>query len=154
MSRVSWNEYFMQIAEQVSTRATCNRLHVGAVVVRDKTILSTGYNGSIKGTPHCDDADHQMVDGHCVRTVHAEANSLIQAARNGVKIEGAEMYVTAFPCYGCFKLIANSGIKTVFFRNAYRVDEKVLEAAKTIGLNLVKLEEKEEEVKALPPTEF
>lgn len=139
MSRVCWDDYFMKIAEQVSTRATCDRLHVGAVIVKDRTILSTGYNGSIKGTPHCDDEGHQMVDNHCVRTVHAETNSLIQAARNGVKIEGANIYVTAFPCYGCFKLIANAGIKTVFYKDAYRVDEKVIEAAKLAEVNLVNL---------------
>ena len=71
-SRVSWDEYFMNIARVVATRATCDRKHVGAVLVRDKTILATGYNGSARGLEHCDDAGHMMEDGHCVRTVHAE----------------------------------------------------------------------------------
>ena len=69
--RVSWETYFMNIAREVATRSTCDRKHVGAVIVRDKTILSTGYNGSIKGLPHCDEAGHEMVEGHCVRTTHA-----------------------------------------------------------------------------------
>ena len=76
--RVSWETYFMNIAREVATRSTCDRKHVGAVIVRDKTILSTGYNGSIKGLPHCDEAGHEMVEGHCVRTTHAEANAIVQ----------------------------------------------------------------------------
>ena len=75
--RVSWEKYFMNIATEVATRSTCDRKHVGAVIVREKTILSTGYNGSIKGLPHCDEAGHEMVDGHCVRTTHAEANAIV-----------------------------------------------------------------------------
>ena len=89
--RVSWETYFMNIAQEVATRSTCDRKHVGAVIVRDKTILSTGYNGSIKGLPHCDEAGHEMVEGHCVRTTHAEANAIVQAAKNGVKIELSEI---------------------------------------------------------------
>ena len=85
--RVSWEKYFMNIATEVATRSTCDRKHVGAVIVREKTILSTGYNGSIKGLPHCDEAGHEMVDGHCVRTTHAEANAIVQAAKNGVGIK-------------------------------------------------------------------
>ena len=73
--RVDWHTYFMNIAHQAATRSTCDRKHVGAVIVRDKTILSTGYNGSIRGMPHCDDVGHLMEDGHCVATVHAEANA-------------------------------------------------------------------------------
>ena len=78
--RVSWENYFMNIAHEVSTRSTCNRKHVGAVVVRNKTILSTGYNGSIKGLPHCDEVGCEMVDGHCIRTTHAEANAILKVA--------------------------------------------------------------------------
>ena len=95
--RVSWDQYFMQIAVQAATRSTCDRKHVGAVIVKDKTILSTGYNGSIRGMPHCDDVGHMMENGHCVATVHAEANAIIQAAKNGAAIDGATIYVTASP---------------------------------------------------------
>src|SRR5262249_31690118 len=105
-TRASWDEYFMAIAAEVSTRSTCDRTHAGAVIVRDRMILARGYNGSIRGVPHCDEVGHLMEDGHCVRTTHAEANALIQAARNGVRVEGGGIYVTASPCFGCFKLIA------------------------------------------------
>ena len=113
--RVDWHTYFMNIARQVSSRSTCPRKHVGAVIVRDKTILSTGYNGSIRGMPHCDDVGHLMEGGHCVGTVHAEANAIIQAAKNGVRIDSAELYTTASPCWSCFKLIANAGIRKIFY---------------------------------------
>src|SRR5262245_29792454 len=102
--RVDWHTYFMNIAHQAATRSTCDRKHVGAVIVRDKTILSTGYNGSIRGMPHCDEVGHLMENDHCVATVHAEANAIIQAAKNGVRIEGSELYTTASPCWNCFKL--------------------------------------------------
>ena len=137
-TRVSWHEYFMNIAKQVATRATCERKHVGAVIVRDKTILSTGYNGSIRGLPHCSDVGHLIEDGHCVRTVHAEANAICQAARNGVRIEGADIYTTASPCWSCFRLIANSGIKRVYFGEFYR-DRRILEAAEQLGMELIDL---------------
>ena len=138
--RVSWETYFMNIAREVATRSTCDRKHVGAVIVRDKTILSTGYNGSIKGLPHCDEAGHEMVEGHCVRTTHAEANAIVQAAKNGVKIDSAEIYVTASPCYNCFKLIANSGIKIIYYHEFYRED-RILDRAKEVGIKLVSLED-------------
>ena len=137
--RVSWETYFMNIAKEVSTRSTCDRKHVGAVIVRDRTLLSTGYNGSIKGLPHCNDAGCEMVDGHCIRTSHAEANAIVQAAKNGVKIDGSEIYVTASPCYNCFKLIANSGIKVIFYNELYR-DERIKDRAKEVGIELISLE--------------
>ena len=101
--RVGWEKYFINIAVEVSKRSTCDRKNVGAVIVKNKMILSTGYNGSIRGLPHCDEIGHEMVNGHCVRTTHAEANAIVQAAKNGVKIKGSEIYVTASPCYDCFK---------------------------------------------------
>jgi dCMP deaminase len=137
-SRVSWDDYFMNIAKEVATRATCNRKHVGAVIVRDKTILSTGYNGSIRGLPHCDDDDHMMEDGHCVRTIHAENNAIIQAAKNGTAIEGAMIYVTASPCWNCFKMIANAGIKRIAFGEFYR-DQRIFDISKLLGIELVDL---------------
>jgi len=136
--RATWDEYFMAIALQVATRATCDRKHVGAVIVRDRTILSTGYNGSIRGLEHCTEAGHMMEEGHCVRTVHAEANAIVQAARNGVRIEGASIYVTASPCWNCFKLIANSGIERICFGEFYR-DERIYEYAQKAGIELVDL---------------
>lgn len=140
--RVDWDTYFMNIAREVATRSTCPRKSVGAVIVRDRRILSTGYNGSIKGMPHCTDVGCDMVDGHCVATVHAEANAIIQAARNGVCIDGGDIYVTASPCWNCFKLIANSGIKRIFYGEFYR-DEKSLKVAKECGIELISLEKKD-----------
>lgn len=136
MGRASWDEYFMNIAREVATRSTCPRKHVGAVIVRDKTILSTGYNGSIRGLPHCDDADHMMEDGHCVRTIHAEANAIIQAAKNGTRIEGAIIYVTASPCWSCFKMIANAGIARIVYGEFYR-DQRIFDTSAALGIELV-----------------
>ncbi len=138
--RVSWETYFMNIAAEVATRSTCDRKHVGAVIVKDKTILSTGYNGSIKGLSHCDEVGHEMVDGHCIRTTHAEANAIVQAAKNGVEINYAEIYITASPCYNCFKLIANAGIKSIYFLEFYR-EERIIEHAREAGIELIQLDE-------------
>lgn len=137
--RVSWEKYFMNIAIEVAKRSTCDRKNVGAVIVREKTILSTGYNGSIKGLPHCDEVGCEMVDGHCVRTTHAEANAIVQAAKNGVRIDSAEIFVTASPCYNCFKLIANAGIKKIYYYEFYR-DERILEHAKKAKIQLLKID--------------
>jgi dCMP deaminase len=142
MARVGWHTYFMNIARQAATRSTCERKHVGAVIVRDKTILSTGYNGSIRGMPHCDDVGHLMENGHCVATVHAEANAIIQAAKNGVRIEGAELYTTASPCWLCFKLIANAGIRRVYYGEFYR-DERSIEVARQLRIELIDLSDTE-----------
>ena len=135
----------MDIAKQVATRATCDRKHVGAVLVRDRTILSTGYNGSIRGLPHCDEVGHMMENGHCVATVHAEANAILQAAKNGVRIDGATLYTTASPCWPCFKLVANSGCMRIVFGEFYR-DPRIFEVASQLKLELVGLEQA-----AVPP---
>jgi dCMP deaminase len=136
--RASWDEYFMNIARVVASRATCDRKHVGAVLVRDRTILSTGYNGSIRGLRHCAEDGHMMEDGHCVRTVHAEANAIIQAAKNGVAIDGATVYTTASPCWPCFKLIANSGCARIVFGEFYR-DQRIFEYAQQLRIELAEL---------------
>lgn len=136
--RASWNRYFMNLAVQAATRSTCPRKHVGAVIVRDKSILSTGYNGSIRGADHCTEIGCLMEAGHCVRTVHAEANALVQAASHGVRLEGAEIYVTASPCFDCFKLIANAGIRTIYYGEFYR-DERVLAFAEELGIVMIHL---------------
>jgi dCMP deaminase len=126
-TRVSWDQYFMNIAIQAATRSTCDRKHVGAVIVRDKTILSTGYN-----------IGHMMVNDHCVATVHAEANAIIQAAKHGTAINGADIYVTASPCWDCFKLIANSGIRRIFYHEFYR-DERIIKSARLAGIELTQV---------------
>jgi dCMP deaminase len=136
--RADWHEYFMQIATVVSERATCDRRKVGAVIVRDRMILSTGYNGSIRGMPHCTEVGHMMEDDHCVATIHAEANAILQAARNGVRIEDAEIYTTASPCWNCFKMIANSGIRRIYYGAFYRED-RIFRVAERLGIQLIDL---------------
>ncbi len=133
--RLDWDSYFMNIARVVSSRATCPRRYVGAVIVRDKTILSTGYNGSIRGMPHCTEVGHMMENGHCVATIHAELNAIIQAARNGVRIEGATIYVTASPCWTCFKALANSGIRRICYGEIYD-DERSFLVARRLGITM------------------
>jgi dCMP deaminase len=117
--RPTWDEYFLDIAFSVAERSTCDRAHVGAVLVRDKRILATGYNGSPAGLPHCDEAGHLLVDGHCVRTLHAEQNVIIQSALHGVSSEGATAYVTHQPCLTCAKMLINAGVLRVVYAGNY-----------------------------------
>ena len=136
MTRVPWEDYFMKIAQQVATRSTCDRKNVGAVIVRNRTILSTGYNGSISGSSHCDDVGHMMENKHCVRTVHAEANAVAHAAKNGININQAEVYITASPCWTCFKLLVNAGILKIYFGEFYQ-DQRIFKAAKIAKIDLI-----------------
>ncbi len=136
--RAGWDGYFMNIARVVSSRSTCDRKFVGAVIVRDRTILSTGYNGSIRKLEHCDEIGHLMENGHCVATIHAEANAILQAAKNGVCIDGATLYTTSSPCWWCFKMIANAGLKRICYGEFYR-DKRIFEIAKKVGIELVDL---------------
>ncbi len=124
--RPSWDEYFMQIAHYVATRATCPRRSVGAVVVRDKRILATGYNGAPRGLSHCPEGgpEHDwpigcMKAGHCIRSLHAEQNALLQAAMIGIPCEGATIYVTCQPCNTCAKMLINAGIRRVIYEGDY-----------------------------------
>jgi len=121
-SRPSWDAYFMGITFEVARRSTCNRAQVGAIVVRDKRILTTGYNGSPTGLAHCTEAGCLMVNGHCVRTLHAEQNAIIQAALHGVSTGGATLYVTHQPCLTCAKMIINAGIVRVVYGGDYPDD--------------------------------
>lgn len=129
--RPSWDEYFLWMAKVASSRATCSRKHVGAVLVRGRVILCTGYNGSIIGAPHCDEVGHLMEDGHCCRTVHAECNAVAQAAREGIKTDGSTCYTTASPCFQCLKLLANAGVTKVIYAEEYRMDQKVKDHVKS-----------------------
>ena len=103
----------MKLAMLASERATSPRLHCGCVLVNNKNVISTGYNGSIPGDDHCEDAGCMIVDNHCVRTVHAEMNALIQAARRGHAVEGASAYITNMPCTTCAKALITAGVKRV-----------------------------------------
>jgi dCMP deaminase len=139
VERPSWDDYFMKIAEDVSTRATCIRRQVGAVIVKDKRILSTGYNGPPAGIEHCTEetclrTKYDIPSGQrheLCRGLHAEQNAIIQAALHGVSINGAKIYITHQPCSICTKMLINSGIKTFIFKNPYkdRLAEEMIEEA-------------------------
>lgn len=119
MTRPSWDRYFMDIAHSVAQRSTCPRANVGCVLVLDNRILTTGFNGSGNGLDHCTDVGCMMVDDHCVRTVHAEQNAIIQAARAGVNIIGANVYCTHYPCLICAKMLINADVWKVFYASEY-----------------------------------
>ena len=122
--RKSWDTYFMQITEIVASRSTCDRAFVGCVLVnKDHSIVSTGYNGSVAGNPHCDDVGHTMRDGHCIATIHAEMNALLYCAKEGIPTKDTICYVTHFPCLNCTKALIQAGIREVVYKNAYRVDD-------------------------------
>ena len=125
----------MQIARDVSTRATCLRRQVGAVIVRDRRILTTGYNGSPMGLPHCLTEGCHLVNGHCIRCLHAEQNAIIQGAYFGVSTDGAFLYCTHQPCNMCAKMIVNAGIKKVVIGGDYP-DEFALEVLNTAKVAL------------------
>jgi dCMP deaminase len=133
--RPSWDDYFTKIAFTVAERSTCDRAHVGAVVVRDRRILTTGYNGAPAGLHHCDEIGHLIIDGHCVRTLHAEQNAIIQAALHGVSIAGSTIYVTHQPCLNCAKMIINAGIRRVVYAGNYP-DQHSLQFFHEAGLSL------------------
>lgn len=122
MGRVNWQQYFMAQANVASLRSTCTRLEVGAIIVRKNRIIASGYNGSIDDSAHCIDEGCHIVNNHCVRTVHAEMNALLQCAKFGVKTENTEMYVTHFPCLVCTKHIIQAGIKKVYYEADYKND--------------------------------
>ena len=152
-SRPSWDEYFMEIARSVASRATCDRGRSGAVLVKDKMILSTGYVGAPMGLEHCDEAGHLMKtvfdeDGHekqhCIRTTHAEQNAIVQAARHGVPIEGATIYCKMEPCLDCAKMIINSGIVRVVCEKKYHAAKITREFFKKAAVDLVVLNDEVE----------
>lgn len=142
--RPDWDQYFMAIAKVVATRATCDRKHVGAVVVRERRILSTGYNGSPPGQPHCDDVGHLLreIDGRqsCARSIHAEDNAIFAAARFGQATQGATMYVTAQPCLNCAKAILSAGIQRVVYGEPYP-DQAGVEMLSQAGVDILIMDE-------------
>lgn len=117
--RQPWGQYFIDLAQHISTRSTCDRLRVGAVFVRDNRILCTGYNGSLPGREHCDEVGHLMHEGHCQRAVHAEQNAIAQAAQHGVSLQDSWLFVTHLPCIVCFKIVLAAGCARVYYREQY-----------------------------------
>jgi len=111
--RPDWDEYFLKLAMLASERATCPRMHCGCVLIKDREIIATGYNGSIPGDDHCEDVGCLIVDNHCERTVHAEMNAIVQAAKRGHAVAGASAYITNMPCTTCSKALITAGVKRV-----------------------------------------
>jgi len=126
LTRPSFDRYMLDVARVVATRSTCPRLRVGAVLVVDRHIIATGYNGSLRGQPHCDDVGCDVVGDHCCRAQHAEANAVLQAAKLGVSTDRSVCYCTHMPCFSCAKLLAGAGIQAVVYDAPYRPDERVL----------------------------
>ncbi len=138
--RPIWDQYFIEVAKVVASRSTCDRAQVGCVIVRDRRILTTGYNGSPAGLPHCTEIGHLIADGHCIRTLHAEHNAVIQAALHGISTREAELYVTHQPCYNCAKMIINAGIRKVVHGGVY-IDQASLALLDEAGITHMPFEE-------------
>lgn len=135
--RENIDNYFLRIVEVVASRSTCDRGKPGCIIVRDKNILCTGYAGSPRGIAHCDEIGHEMENDSCVRTTHAEANAICQAAKNGVKIDLSTLYCSMTPCYNCAKMIINAGIFRVVAAQDYHKSEKSKKIFHQSGVSLV-----------------
>ena len=146
ISRPSWDEYFLEIMRVTGLRSTCDRGYVGCVITKHNRILTTGYAGSPVGIIHCNEAGHEMhtvthanghTSEHCIRTVHAEQNALITAAKHGVSIDGSTVYCKMTPCYTCAKLIINAGIVRVVVEYEYHASARSKEIFKEAGVECV-----------------
>lgn len=151
--RPSWDEYFIELSRMVAKRGTCDRARSGCIVIKDKRVIATGYVGSPPGLAHCDDEGHLMhevvnVDGsiskHCVRTIHAEQNAICQAAKYGISLDGATIYVKMEPCYVCARMIVAVGIKRVVCEKKYHGAKLTRDLFKQAGVQLDVLEDKME----------
>ncbi len=154
--RPTWDEYFLQMAELVGSRGTCDRGYAGTVIVKNKRLLAAGYVGSPVGLPHCDDVGHEMhtvtneeglVSRHCIRTAHSETNAIANAARFGIAIDGGTMYSKMVACYACAKVIVNAGIKRFVASQDYHVSAKTKEIFKKAGVKLDIINKKVESYK-------
>ena len=136
-NRLSWQDYFMANAELISKRSTCDRAFVGAVLVKDKRIIATGYNGGVSEADNCNEVGHYMKDGHCIRTVHAEMNALIQCAKEGISTKNTEIYVTHFPCINCTKALLQAGVVKITYKANYRPHAFAIELMEQKGVSYV-----------------
>lgn len=134
MERIKWQDYFMAQSQLLALRSTCRRLSVGATIVKDQRIIAGGYNGSVSGEVHCIDDGCYIEDGHCIRTVHAEMNALLQCAKMGVSTAGAEIYVTHFPCIHCTKSIIQAGISKIYYAEDYKNHPYAIELLLKAGI--------------------
>ena len=155
--RPTWDEYFLNLLEPIGKRATCDRGRFGSIIVSSgHTIIATGYVGSPPGQPHCDEVGHLMrtvIDEngkeskHCVRTLHAEENAILQCAKDGIKLEGATIYTKMVPCYNCAMRIVRVGIKRVVAQKKYHTDELSRKLFKDAGVELFVVDDTVEEYK-------
>lgn len=136
MERITWDQFFMAQCHLLAVRSTCTRLAVGATIVRDNRIIAGGYNGSISGGDHCIDHGCYVVGNHCVRTIHAEMNALLQCAKYGSPVGGSSLYVTHFPCLQCSKAIIQAGIKHVYYAKDYKNDEYAIQLFNQSGVSI------------------
>lgn len=136
--RPTWDEYFLEQARLASTRSSCSRASVGAVIAIDNSCIATGYNGGVAGLDSCCEVGHYLEDDHCIRTVHAEMNAILQCARQGHSTLNGTIYVTHYPCLNCMKAIAQSGIKRIVYANDYRNHKLSEEITKRLGIEVVK----------------
>jgi dCMP deaminase len=134
--RLCWDEYFMSIALIASCRSSCQRLHVGCVIVKNNRIISMGYNGFISGAPH----KSRIVDGHEQSTIHSEINAITDCARRGVSLESTKIYITHFPCVNCFKCIAGCGIKEIIYNEDYNNNQIIYELASESNITITKFQ--------------
>lgn len=148
--RIPWDQYFMGQSLLLSLRSTCTRLAVGATIVRDKRIIAGGYNGSVSGDVHCIDEGCYLVDNHCVRTIHAEMNAILQCAKFGVETDEAEIYVTHFPCLQCTKMILQAGIKKIHYLQDYRNDDYAIRLIKDAGASVHQVKLSKQYFSSLP----
>lgn len=137
--RIPWDQYFMAQAVLLALRSTCTRLEVGATLVKDKRIIAGGYNGSVSGDVHCIDDGCYVVDNHCIRTIHAEMNALLQCAKLGISTDQAEVYVTHFPCLQCTKALLQAGIRKIYYLHDYRNDPYAVELINQVGATAQKV---------------
>lgn len=145
--RKSWTSYFMEITEMVATRSTCDRAFVGCTLVnKDNRIVSTGYNGSVAGNPHCDEVGHVLRDGHCIATIHAEMNAILYCAKEGISVKGATAYITHFPCLNCTKALIQAGIAKIVYKHDYRIDDYALELFRKNNIEVLKFGGENEEI--------
>lgn len=146
--RLSWSEYFILMSQLIATRSTCPRRAVGAVLVREHRVIATGYNGSPAGQPHCTEVGCLLEHGHCVRTIHAELNALLQCAKYGIAAGGVDLYCTDLPCRNCARALVQSDIRSIYFVRHYDSPETV-QLAKEYGIRLIQLS-----MPKLPPMPF
>ena len=134
-SRLSWDEYFMSVALLISSRSSCDRLHVGCVLVKNNRIISSGYNGFLTGVPH----ESCVVNNHEQNTVHAEQNCISDCAMRGVSCNNAVAYITHYPCINCSKILAASGIKKIFYNEDYKNSEISTNILKSSNIEIIKI---------------